>query len=548
MSSLGFLSIYSLAASRDEFMVERFFCAGAGPPASHESGRPLAGFPLICSSLSFECDYWLLWDALREMGLGPDLGRPGDRLRDAPPKRDPGNIVVLGGIGPWSNPYPVMPMADVILTGEGELSFSDFLSAMADLAFRGIPKEGVLEGVAGRVRGALVPSLLPKALRQGRGPDLAAALKAFAPVAPPRLPHPFPEGLAPPSSPIHSEGAGFPGTKLVEIGRGCPHGCRFCLAGSLYRPHRPWDMGRILKAIRDPNPWDGAPAFPGGAPVGLVSPAVADHPDFGALLAALVAEGRKVSFSSLRVSALTADICALLAKGKVKGIAVAPEAGTQGLRDAINKNLTEGDILGKARLLKEAGLSSLKLYFMVGLPGERDQDLKGIGDLAAGVRDALAKGAKAPRITLSVSHFVPKPHTAFEDEPMPSEVGMRRRGEFLRKIVAPLGGIDLRLESPAATVVQALLSRGGPGSFALVDGMRVMGGKPKAALNFVGYREAAAGAFNQLAERPWRIVRGSPGIPYLDREKGRAGLGVPSEPCPDGMGCGACEACGGTGG
>jgi radical SAM superfamily enzyme YgiQ (UPF0313 family) len=532
MSSLGYLSIYSLIARRQAFSVERFFWREEGAPLSHETGRPLEDFPVICASLSFECDYWLFWESLRRIGIT----EPGSPRRDS-------YLIAVGGIGPWSNPYPVMPIADVILTGEGELGFNDFLDMLSQRWFLENPKREVLSQIAENVRGALVPSALPVELRNGRGREFADALAKATPVVPPRLPYPFPEDYSPPSSPIYAPGAEFSGTKLVEISRGCPYGCRFCLAGSVYRPHRPWEARKVLEAIGSPNPWDGRPVFPKGSPVGLVSPAVADHPHFSYILDSLVGEGRKVSFSSLRLSALTEEICSLFAKGKVKGIALAPETGSECLREAINKNVSDALVMEKLRMLADAGLSRLKLYFMIGLPGEKDSDLLAIRELTKRMLAALRGRKRSPQLTLSVANFAPKPHTAFEDAPFPEEVELLRKGEYLKKLIGPLGGVDLKLEQPAATIVQALLSRGGPESFILVDSMRAVRGKPKALLRFVGYRDAAKERFDQLHLRPWRIIAPTTGIGYLEREKGLAEEGLPSAPCPVGLSCGNCGAC-----
>jgi radical SAM superfamily enzyme YgiQ (UPF0313 family) len=532
MSSLGFLSIYSLLARRPGFSVERCFAGGDGVPLSHEGRRPLSQFPIVCASLSFENDYWIFWDILRRSGI---------KTPESPLRED--FLIAAGGVAPWANPYPVMPITDVILTGEGEISFNDFLDVVSQKWFFEIPKKERLVQISENVRGALIPSLLPRAVRLGEGYRLEEGLAAITPVVPPRLPLQIFNEFNPPSSPIHTKDTEFSGVKLVEIGRGCPYGCRFCLAGSLYRPHRPWAAERILDAVVSPNPWDELPAFPEKAPVGLVSPAVADHPDIKNLLETLIGEGKKVSFSSLRLTALNPEIASLLAKGKVKGVALAPEAGTERLRDLINKNIKDQDVLEGVRLLADAGLSKLKLYFMIGLPGEKESDLRGIQDLTERVLSALKGKKRSPQVLISIAYFTPKPHTAFEDEPLLSEVEMRRKGEFLKKLIGPIGGVDLKLDAPAPSIVQGLLSRGGPQSFDLVDAMRVMEGKCKAALKFIGYSEIPREGFSHFLSLPWRIVAPAMGIPYLEREKEQVEEGIVSDPCPTEIFCGRCGSC-----
>jgi radical SAM superfamily enzyme YgiQ (UPF0313 family) len=532
MSSLGFLSIYSLITRRREFVCERFFYDETVQPLSFEEGRPLQSFPVICGSLSFECDYWIFWEQLRRIGILS----PTDKKRDE-------FLIVAGGVGPWSNPYPLMPIVDVFLTGEGELSFNDFLDTIGERGFFDLSKKERLKEIEKKVRGALVVDALSGPLRNGKSYILEEALEEFPGIVPPRLEYPFPEEFSPPSSPIYTTNTEFSGVKLVEISRGCPYGCRFCLAGSLYRPHRPWEKQRILDAITAPNPWDQESVFPDKCPVGLVSPAVADHPDFADILETLIDEGRKVSFSSLRLTALTPRIASLFAKGSVKGIALAPEAGSERLRNIINKNITDADVLESVKMLAESGLQRLKLYFMIGLPGEKDSDLKGIRDLTLEVLGALKSKKRSPQVQISASYFVPKPHTPFEDVRILDETEMKRKGMILKQLIGPLGGVDLKLDPPAFAIIQALLSKGGPSSFSLVDCMRIVGGKYKAALKFFGYNQYAIDAMKRLKERPWRIINPCVGTNYIESEKDKAERWETSPPCPKELFCGRCQAC-----
>jgi radical SAM superfamily enzyme YgiQ (UPF0313 family) len=211
----------------------------------------------------------------------------------------------------------------------------------------------------------------------------------------------------------------------------------------------------------------------------------------------------------------------------------------------VNKNLDEAEILEAVGLLSASGLSSLKLYFMIGLPGEREGDLRGICDLVVKALSRL-KGKKAPQVTVSVSYFTPKPHTALEDWPLLGELEMRGKGEFLKRMLGPVGGVDLKLEPPAQAIAQGLLSRGGPESFSLVEALRLMRGKCKAALKFIGHREFPREGFGPTIPRPWRIVAPRVGVGFLEREKENAEEGVLTPPCPKGTGCGRCGACGET--
>jgi radical SAM superfamily enzyme YgiQ (UPF0313 family) len=326
----------------------------------------------------------------------------------------------------------------------------------------------------------------------------------------------------------------------VEISRGCPYGCRFCLAGFIFRPHRPWPLASILKALGPPET--------AGEKVGLVSPAAADHPDLDELLAALFEQGRGVTLSSLRLTALTGDLAEKLARGRLQGVAVAPEGGSQRLRDVINKALTETKILDGVRLLTEAGLKKIKLYFMMGLPGETDADLEALAELCARIREAARKGAARPELLVSLANFTPKAHTPFEDAPMATEAEFKRKGLLVARALKGLPRLSLNLDPPLWSIAQGLLARGGPESAQLVEAMVQHEGRLKPSLAAVGYTPNHPLHHPWPAEKPkpWRAVEPASGFEYLAREQERAAQARVTEPCPPANHCGRCLACGDT--
>jgi radical SAM superfamily enzyme YgiQ (UPF0313 family) len=507
--------------------VERFFQTNPGQAAlSLETGTSLAEFSLVAASLTLENDYWILLDILAKGRLNPErVERVGEPL------------VLVGGVGVWANPWPMIPFADLILLGEAELQWPQIIDFYLDPNFLAESKAGKLRILAAKIPGALVPSLWPEEVLKGEAPllkPLRPALVAWPP-----------EGFEPPRSPILTPNTEFGQRRLVEISRGCPHGCRFCLAGALYRPHRPWPVAKILAALASPGS--------SGEPVGLVSPAVADHPEIETLLGALKERGNPISVSSLRLSALTENLARRLLAGGVKGLAVAPEAGSQRLRDVINKSLNEGEILGACQLLAEAGLRKLKLYFMLGLPGETDEDLLAIAGLAQKIQKAIRRGSYAPKLALSVANFSPKSQTPFEAVPLLSEIELSRRGELVRKALAAVGGLELRVDPPLWSIAQSLLARGGVEAGELVRLMWAEGGRVKrfyrrfmAQRSDLGRERAEMLAENPwpaTKSRPWRVVAISAGAGFLAAEKELAQTGQLSPPCPPAGHCGRCGAC-----
>jgi len=449
MSNLGLQAVYALLNGRDDTRCERFFLPDAEDLAEHqrtgfplfslETQRPLRDFDLIAFSVSFENDYLNL-PVLFDLAQLP-LWRS---ERDA---QHP--LVLCGGVCAFLNPEPLAEIMDLFAVGEAEAILPGLLDGL--LAGHPDGRGALLQSLA-QLPGVYVPGCYEVDYDQQGLPHYRARMGAPARVARCWLAD-LDSSQA--ITEVATPETEFGDMTLVEVSRGCPRACRFCAAGFIYRPFREHGLAQLERA-----------ACGAGEPgrVGLVGAAVTDYGDLAELGQTILERGGEVSVSSVRIDAITpAQIAVLIASGH-KTLALAPEAGSQRMRDVINKGVDEAQILAAVQMVAEAGILNLKLYFMIGLPGEDDTDVAAIADLTERIRAVWeAEGklrGKLGRLILSVNPFVPKPSTPLQWAAMEPRRSLEKKLRLLQRRVGRMANVELNSESLRSAELQGLLARG----------------------------------------------------------------------------------------
>ncbi len=483
MSNLGIHTIYSLLNGYSDVVCERVFREGSGQHLSLESGRPLSDFSVLAFSISYELDYLNLARILKSGGI-PLYAAERD-------ERHP--LVIAGGACITANPMPLAPFFDCLCIGEAESILPAVISALAE----GISgkRDVLLKALAG-LHGVYVPSLPPGT------PVVRQWVKNL---------DDFPVG-----SVVLTPDTELGDLYLIEVERGCNRGCRFCLVSSAFCPMRYRSIDRLVEQARLGLKYRRR--------LGLVGAAVFDHPQIEELLIRLRQMGAGLAISSLRVSPLSGAVLSELAKGGARTIALAPEAGSQRLRQVIRKGISEDDILEAVAKVAQAGIRQLKLYFMIGLPSETDDDMEEIITLAIKCKDILDSGRTGCRLSLNVAPFVPKAGTPFQWLPMADLTILNRRLSLLKKRLPPKG-IKIKCESPAWSQVQGVLARGDMKLAAVLadieevslSGWRKAVEKAQLDIDFYAHKR-----WDTSEELPWAVLDLGIRPDHLKRELNRA--------------------------
>ncbi len=452
MSNLGFQHVYRLFNAQEDVACERVFLppkqeladliASRTPLITLESQSPVSDFDVLAFSVSFEWDYVNILTLLRLAGIPIHAAERGPRHP----------LIVIGGAVTFVNPEPLAPFADVIAAGEGEMLVPAF-----DKAFREATDRPALLRALSRERGFYIPSFYePRYAADGTLAGYESLAGTDAPVPVRKAALKTTEAIDPPATGIFTPDTEFGSRFLVEVVRGCANLCRFCWAGYNYLPVRAFPTDRILQLAEQ--------ARVHSSRVGLVSIALCDHPDIERILMRLKEMGYSISPASLRLDDLTEPIVRILRESGEKTITIAPETGSDRLRRVINKTVTNDEILDRADLIFSSGIENLKLYYMLGLPTETDEDLVAIRDLTLELRDRMMKYAKprgtVGRIIGSVNPLIPKPGTAYQWLPMEADAIVDRKIKRLRSLTADIDNVFFNIKSERHSYYQALLSLG----------------------------------------------------------------------------------------
>jgi radical SAM superfamily enzyme YgiQ (UPF0313 family) len=474
MSNLGFQTVYTLFNAEDDIVCERAFLppktelaaqiASGAPLMTLESQMPVGDFDVVAFSVSFEWDYTNVLTLLRLAGL--------PQRAEARSERHP--LVVIGGAVTFVNPEPLAMFADVIAAGEGEALIPSLL-----IAFQGASdRADLLRGLATK-RGFYIPSFYD--VRYADNGTIQAFVPRPGTGAPPvvkKAALKTTDAVNPPATTIFTPDTEFGSRFLVEVVRGCANLCRFCWAGYNYLPVRAFPKERILELAERARPHSNR--------VGLVSIALCDHPDIEEILTRLSGMGYSISPASLRLDDITPPLVRLLQESGERSITIAPETGSDRLRRVINKTITNDEILASAEMIFASGIENLKLYFMIGLPTETDDDLVALRDLVLQIREIMLKHARGRgrigRIVGSVNPLVPKPGTAYQWLPMEDDVSIDRKIQRVRSLMAGIDNVYFNIKSERHSFYQALLSLGDRRVAPAIEAAEQNGGNWRAAV------------------------------------------------------------------
>jgi radical SAM superfamily enzyme YgiQ (UPF0313 family) len=542
MSNLGFQFVYYALNRFETVVCERVFypepedlaMVGQCPGGllSVESQRPLVDFHLVAFSVPYENDYVNLVEMLRLAGIPAPAQ---DRTASHP-------LVAGGGVALFLNPEPLAPYLDFVFAGEAEPILPEFIDFWEQFQHSSSPRSEILKEMGKSVKGIYVPSLYEPVFNSdgtldsirpldGSGlPERVAGVRADFTKSPPCM------------TTVLTADTEFSNVLLLEIGRGCGRGCRFCAAGFVYRPVRYHGLQELLDAA--------GLAGPRTKRVGLVSAAVSDHPEVVPLCSSLVERGGSLSFSSLRADTLNGEILSGLEASGHQAVAIAPEAGSQRLRRVINKNLSEDQIYSAAEILAQKGILNIKLYFMIGLPTETTDDLEAIVELAKGIRHHVLSASlgktRLATVALSVNSFVPKPFTPFQWTAFAGVKDLKEKAVWLQKALRKVPNVRVHFDLPKWAYIQALLSRGDRRVSFFID---------KVSLDGLGWNQAMRSSplnpdFWVMRQREreeqfaWEVIDHGIERKFLWEEYQRALEGKESPECRPELNCSRCGACG----
>ena len=422
MSCLGFHTLYAMLNMRPDVACERVFNSKKDPPFSVESRQPLGSFDIIGFSLQFETDYTNVLRMISNSGIPLHSS---DRGANHP-------LIIAGGPCALENPKPLSKYIDLFILGDAEPVLDDLLDTYLESNLSRLNLETLSE-----LPGIYIPKFSKEPVKKVWCKSLEKAYRPITQVIPQ-----VENGSN--LMPV------FGKSLLLEISRGCEWGCRFCLIGYTGRPMRNLSMKTALSTIEEGVERSDV------RKVTLIAPSLSGYKDLVDLCWSVVNSGLELSVSSLRVDCVSDELLEALAKGGQRTATLAPEAGSERLREVLNKGFSDDDIFHAAEMIQER-LQNLKMYFILGLPTETQADLEDIVNMASRI---ASRGFPSRGVRLSVNPFVPKPHTPFVWEPQPSIDYVRKGIKFISSKLKRNPRISIEGFDPRWGAIEALLSLG----------------------------------------------------------------------------------------
>ena len=422
MANLGFQTVYRLFNEHPQVRCERAFFAGGVQDSfimTLESGERLNRFDVVGFSVSFELDIPNIIRCLSESGI--------PLLRGERTENDP--FIIIGGAVAGLNPSPLLPFTDGLLVGEGE----GVINRMCDTFVSGVKEKlnrKEMLGALSEINGFYVPGVSVSVKRQVI--DSLDDCPTYTPIVTP-LSH-------------------FKDMFIIEVGRGCKKSCLFCAAQKIYGPCRYRSQGTIINTIETHNP--------GTRNIGLEGAGLSDFPSLESLCDTLIGKNYRISLSSLRPDRIRPSLVKVIEKGKIRTITMAPETGSESLRMRMGKRMKDDTIYDAIRFLKDTAVRMIRLYFIIGLPGEIDIDIESILHLLDELAVILSVAEGKKQLQISVNAFIPKPFTELQWSSMETDKEISRKRNLLMNGIRNKKGIRLNLKSTKNEILQGVLSVG----------------------------------------------------------------------------------------
>ena len=533
MSNLGLHIIYEEINLRNDSVCERIFLPEKKeleaydktktPLMSVETQRPMHQFDVVAFDVTFEMDYFHIPLMLRH-GRVPIMGK--DRTEFDP-------IVIAGGPCATFNPEPFADFIDAFIIGEGEGIVSRVLDIIRDGKMEGLDRHAILRQLA-NISGVYVPSLyVPIYSDDGE-------FKGYHIVegAPTTIKRHFEMLTSGGETVVATNYTEFGAMYIIEVARGCGRHCRFCMAGYCFRVPRVRPLEILKEGV------DRAEKL--GKKVGLMGAAISDYPEVDELVTYIRSKDMRYSCASLRADSLTQAVVDGLADSGQKTITIAPETGSERLRRVINKGISEEHLQNAATLSAKSGIQHMRLYIMIGLPTETDEDIEAIVGLAERTQAHMAEVGCKGRLTLSINPFIPKPFTPFQWMAMDNQKTVEKKLQYIKKALQKNRRIEVLVESPKEAYIQGVLARGDRRLGAVLAacaadrGSKSFKAEMKAAgldMDEMNYRERS---FHEFL--PWSHLDMGMDDGYLEMEWKRSVDEAYTPPCVQGCKrCGVCK-------